>query len=144
MRLLLIRPGAIGDFIVSLPTLELLSAGAAYVEVWTSEQNRPLARFANATRSIQQTGLDMLELPARVIEELRGFDRIVSWYGTNRPEFRDEVRRLGIAMEFLPALPPESGVHAVDFFLGGAGNLPAQCRMPTIYTGQANCLPHPR
>ena len=118
MRRLAIRPGAIGDFIVSLPALECLSC--EYLEVWAAAANVPLVRFAPA-RAISATGIDLLgvtEPPAHLLEELRGFDSIVSWYGANRPEFRDLVQRLELPFTFLPALPPEgTGMHATDFYL---------------------------
>ena len=38
-----------------------------------------------------------------LMEELRGFDSIVSWYGANRAEFRDAVA--GLPFTFFPALP---------------------------------------
>src|SRR5437870_13686134 len=114
MRRLLIRPGAIGDLIVSLPAMELLRA--AYLEVWVAEQNVPLVRFADAVRSIGSTGLDLLELdpPPGLVERLRTFDSIVSWYGASRPEFREAVARLGLPFQFLPALPVGSKTHAID------------------------------
>jgi heptosyltransferase-2 len=115
IRLLLIRPGAIGDFILSLPAMESLRQ--AYTEVWCAEQNVPLARFADAVRSIGSGGLDRLGfLPADdVMERLPGFDSIVSWYGANRPEFRELTAQLRLPIRFLPALP--DGVrHAVDFY----------------------------
>ncbi len=88
MRRLLIRPGAIGDFVVSLPALESLRV--AYTEVWCAGQNVPLARFADSAQSIVASGLDRLGLlPAEeVVQRLRGFDSVISWYGTNNPEFR--------------------------------------------------------
>jgi hypothetical protein len=80
-------------------------------------------------RAISSTGLDLLGLPGvepprALIETLRGFDSIISWYGGNRAEFREHVRALGLPFEFLPALP-ESGskVHAADFFLRQAGGV---------------------
>ena len=100
MRRLLIRPGAIGDLIVSLPTLESLRAD--YLEVWVAERNVPLIRFADAVHSIGSTGLDMLEfaeLPL-LVKRLRGFDSIISWYGSNRSEFRDTVQRLALPFQF--------------------------------------------
>jgi ADP-heptose:LPS heptosyltransferase len=119
MRRLAIRPGGIGDFIVSLPALECLRT--EYFEVWTRAETVPLAGFADRARSIASTGLNLLavtEPPPQLIEELRGFDSIVSWYGANRLEFRKEVERLGLPFTFFPALPPEgTGVHAVDFYL---------------------------
>ena len=95
--------------------MECLKAG--YLEVWAASQNLPLVRFADRTRSIASTGLDMLEFSPDValMEELRRFDSIVSWYGTNRPEFRAAVE--GLPFQFLSALPPDdSRMHAADFF----------------------------
>jgi ADP-heptose:LPS heptosyltransferase len=119
MRRLLIRPGAIGDFIVSLPAMESLRDG--YLEVWTSGPNVPLARFADHARSIASTGLDLLgvaEPPASLIAALRGFDSIVSWYGANRPDFREAVSALGLAFTFFPALPAANfKQHATEFYL---------------------------
>jgi sugar phosphate isomerase/epimerase len=119
MRRLIIRPGAIGDFIVSLPALECLKTD--HLEVWTSAANAPLVRFADCVRPIAATGLDLLgivDAPARLLDRLNGFDSIVSWYGANRPEFRGLVAGLGLPFTFLAALPSDgAGVHAVDFYL---------------------------
>ncbi len=123
MRRLAIRPGGIGDFIVSLPALECL--GSDSLEVWTTARNVPLVRFCSRARAIEATGLDLLavaEPPARLISELRGFDQIVSWYGAGRPDFRDCVHRLGLPFVFLPALPAEgAGMHATDYYLRQVG-----------------------
>lgn len=120
MKRLIIRPGAIGDFIVSIPAIECLRA--EYLEVWAAAQNVPLAaRIAAHARSIASTGLDLLELgepDPRLLAGLRGFDSIVSWYGASRPEFREAVAALGLPFHFFTALPPEGrGAHAADFHL---------------------------
>lgn len=139
MRRLIIRPGAIGDCILSLPAMEHLRAH--YTEVWVARQNVPLIRFADRVRAIQDTGLDLLGLPdveppAAVLRVLAGFDSIVSWYGATREEFRGAVAHLPFT--FLRALPEEApegapAVHAADWFLmqaGGSGTaLPRiECR----------------
>ena len=133
VRRLLIRPGAIGDFILSLPALECLRAGCT--EIWTATPNVPLARFADRARSIASTGLDLFgitEPDPRLIENLRGFDSIVSWYGTNRTEFRELVHALGLPFTFFPALPPDAGGrHAVDFYLDQARTI-APCDLDGI------------
>jgi heptosyltransferase III len=122
MRRLLIRPGAIGDFILSLPAMECLCQG--YVEVWTASQNVPLARFAGGACSIASTGLDLVgitEPEPRLIERLHGFDSIISWYGSNRPEFQAEVRKHNLPFTFFPALPRDAAaLHAADFYLAQA------------------------
>jgi ADP-heptose:LPS heptosyltransferase len=131
LRRLLIRPGAIGDFVVSLPALESLRAD--YTEVWCAGQNSPLVRFADSVQSIVSAGLDRIGLlPAEdVFERLAGFDSIISWYGTNRPEFWEAVRDL--PFEFLPALP-KGRAHAVEFYLNQAKSLGAnpKSRYPVI------------
>jgi ADP-heptose:LPS heptosyltransferase len=129
----LIRPGAIGDFIVSLPAMEALRTD--YTEVWCAGPNVPLARFADSAQSIVRAGLDGLGLlPAEeVIQRLRNFDSIISWYGANNPEFRELVENLRLPFQFLPALP-SGRQHAVEYYLkqaSGLGALP-QSRFPEI------------
>ena len=120
MKRLLIRPGAIGDFIVSIPAMQCLRA--EYLEVWAAQPNVPLAaRFADRARSIASTSLDRLELTGpepHLLETLRGFDSIVSWYGAGRSAFRDATADLGLPFQFFAALPPQgAGSHAADFYL---------------------------
>jgi len=80
-----------------------------------------LVRFGPRVRAISSTGLDLLGVtdpPTPLLDDLRGFDSIVSWYGANRPEFRDCVAALGLPFTFLPALPAEGArVHSADFYL---------------------------
>jgi ADP-heptose:LPS heptosyltransferase len=107
LRRLLIRPGAIGDVILSLPTLE--AARADYTEVWVPRATASLIRFAGRVRAIADTGLDLVgvledERVEPALRLLSEFDSIYSWYGSARPEFRHAVRDL--PFRFFPALPP--------------------------------------
>jgi heptosyltransferase III len=126
-RRLLIRPGAIGDFIVSLPALKALAEQAQYTELWCAEQNVPLARFANRARSIGSAGLDRLGITHAddVVERLLGFDEIISWYGENRPDFSEFVTKMALPFQFLRALP-DGRCHAVDFYAAQARSLGAE------------------
>jgi len=131
LRRLLIRPGAIGDFIVSLPALEALTVPGQYTEVWCAEQNVPLARFADRARSIGSVGLDRMGVTHAddVVERLKSFDDIVSWYGENRHDFRDLVAGMALPFRFLRALP-DGSCHAVDFYgaqVGATGNPSITC-----------------
>ena len=118
--------------IVSLPALECL--GSEYLEIWTSAAAVPLIRFADRTRSIASTGIDLLgiaEAPPDLLPQLRGFERIVSWYGANRVDFMELTRSLGLPFEFLRALPVEGcGCHAVDFYLDQVCSLGGVKRPP--------------
>lgn len=132
-RRLLIRPGAIGDFIVSLPALEFLSDD--YTEIWTASPNVALARFADRARSIASTGLDRLGLinDEDVVERLRHFDSIHSWYGAANPDFRECVTRLNLPFAFHAALPA-GPLHAIDFYASQVGGPPGaiphiECRL---------------
>jgi len=110
--------------------MESLQAG--YTEVWAASQNLSLAQFADRRRSIAASGLDMLEFNAKqqLMQQLRGFDSIVSWYGANRPEFRACVKDL--PFEFFTAIPPgDCTMHAADFFAAQVG-APADPAIPRI------------
>jgi ADP-heptose:LPS heptosyltransferase len=138
MRRLLIRPGAIGDCIVSFPALEFLQT--EYIEVWVPSPVAPLVQFADRVCSISSTGLDSLgieglDAPDRLTSRLSRFDEIVSWYGTNRPEFRAALAALCRRCTFLPALPG-SGLrcHATDFYASQVGAPPGLT--PGIRTGE--------
>src|ERR1017187_5131037 len=136
MRRLVIRPGAIGDFIVSLPAMACLETES--FELWTAARMVPLFPFMQVegrARAISSTGLDLLgvtEAPAGMTEALREFDSIISWYGANRPEFRATVAALRLPFTFLEALPPEGiGLHATDFYLEQVLGI-AECRSDGI------------
>jgi heptosyltransferase III len=128
---LFIRPGAIGDFVVSLPALQHLRT--PYTEVWCAEQNVPLARFADRAVSIGAAGLNRIGvLPADdVFERLRAFDDIFSWYGTANDDFRQAVS--GLPFRFFEAIPPPGcGMNASEFFCSQVG---APDGLPAIDTG---------
>lgn len=125
MRRLIIRPGAIGDCIVSFPALQFLQAD--YTEIWISRPVVPLVRFADRVRPLADTGIDrpLTDLPRSLFAELRRFDSIVSWHGATLDEFRSTMENEGLPFVFHPALPLSSGLqHAVDFYLAQAGAEP--------------------
>jgi ADP-heptose:LPS heptosyltransferase len=79
-----------------------------------------------------------VEPPHELLALLRSFDSIVSWYGSNREEFREHVTELSLPFQFLDALPPAvERMHAADFFLKQAGCSGAA--IPRIH-----CPPAPR
>lgn len=127
MKRLLIRPGALGDFIVSLPALEALATPQS--EIWVPRENVPLVRFTSQVRALADTGLDLMGLPGidppqALLEKLSSFDQIVSWYGSANSDFREAVAAHRLPFVFFPALPTSQ--HACDFYaeqartLGGA------------------------
>jgi heptosyltransferase-3 len=127
MRRLLVRPGGIGDCILTFPAMEHLKAD--YTEVWISRPVVPLLRFADIVRPLSATGIDAAgigdeEDDFRLQKRLSEFDLVVSWYGTNRPEFRQVVRASGVPSTFHAALPPAGcNEHACDFFSRQVGAL---------------------
>lgn len=127
MRRLIIRPGAIGDCILSFPALEFLKA--EYTEVWAPSPVIPLIQFAAAADAISSTGIDLLgvgdlQAPDELLVRLRSFDSIVSWYGSNRAEFRAALEAINPRCEFHEALPRDCGLHATDFYAQQVGAPP--------------------
>jgi len=123
MRRLLIRPGAIGDCLLAFAALEFLKAD--YTEVWAPRAIAPLVWFADKTTALSDTGIDMaglgdLRADNAIKAKLSEFDEVVSWYGANRPEFREALA--GLRCVFHTALPPANcTMHATDFFCRQVG-----------------------
>ncbi len=129
MRRLVIRPGAIGDCILAVPAIQYLACD--YTEVWIPSAVTPLCRgLADVIQPLASTGIDLvgvgdLEMSGSLARRLRSFDSIVSWYGANRPEFREAMSSTGVPCEFHSALPPRDyRGHAIDFFLDQVGGPP--------------------
>ncbi len=125
MRRLLIRPGAIGDCLLSLPALAHLQTD--YTEVWAPSAVVPLIQFAQSVLPLASTGIDLigigdLQPDERFRSKIQSFDEVVSWYGTNRPEFRAVLESFGVRCRFYQALPPADYTgHATDFFAQQVG-----------------------
>lgn len=117
MRTLLIRPGAIGDCIRHFPEMEALRGD--YTEVWIPRPLAPLVLFADRVRALADTGIDLAGLPGMALPPaLETFDRIHSWYGTQRADFRAAVAHLPFT--FHPALPTGPPVGVPRIALSGA------------------------
>jgi hypothetical protein len=139
VRRLVIRPGAIGDAVVSLPAVAHLEPS----EIWCPTQNIPVFSHLAPARSLVAQGLDSLTLSPPTLERLAAFDDIVSWYAAARPDFQAQVRHL--PFRFLPALPPEQAdLHAADFYLHQVGAAPGAIpRLPVARHGAGFAVIHP-
>jgi ADP-heptose:LPS heptosyltransferase len=114
MRRLLIRPGAIGDVIVSLPALEFLKAD--YTEVWVPSPLVPLIQFADKVGSIAASRIDVMA--DGFTERFQAFDEVVSWYNSNK----EALQELNPHCVFHPALPPKDWArNATDFYAQQVG-----------------------
>ncbi len=102
-RILVIRGGAIGDFILTLPALKLLRDNFpdAHIEILGYKHIIALAEnrfYANATRSIDYAPLSRFfardaELPADLREYFSGFDLIISYLFDPDGIFAANLRR---------------------------------------------------
>lgn len=144
MKRLLIRPGAIGDTILSLPAMASLRGD--YTEIWCRVEMLPLlGHAADQVESIAATGIDAARWPPQLHERLASFDEIVTWYGSNREEFRAALSAIHPRVRYLAALPPDdSRQHAVDFFLEQVGASPgATPKLPVRRSPGQYAVIHP-
>jgi heptosyltransferase-3 len=105
-RILVIRGGAIGDFILTLPALKLLRDGFpdARIEILGYKHIIALAEnrfYAQATRSIEYGPLasffsNQAQLPIELIDYFAGFDLIVSYLFDPDQIFEANVRSCGV------------------------------------------------
>src|SRR5438094_3339411 len=102
-RILVIRGGAIGDFILTLPTLKALRDACphAYIEILGYRHIAALAEnrfYAQAVRSIEYGPLSSFfaknsELPAELANYFASFDLIISYLFDPDRIFENNLRR---------------------------------------------------
>jgi len=105
-RILVIRGGAIGDFILTLPALKLLrdSFPAAHLEVLGYKHIVALAElggYANATRSIEYGRLASFfnrdgELAPELVEYFGSFQQVISYLFDPDDIFANNLKRAGV------------------------------------------------
>ena len=120
---------------------------ADYTEIWISSPVVPLIRFADHVKSLSASGIELFavgDLPPseNLVTKLRSFDHIVSWYGSNRQEFRSAIRTFAVTCDFHTALPPpDYQSYAGEFFADQVGanrkltptiSITASDRRPTV------------
>jgi heptosyltransferase III len=105
-RILVIRGGAIGDFILTLPTLKALREGYpdAHIEILGYKHIAVLAEnriYAQAIRSIEYGALSSFfaknsELTAELANHFASFDLIISYLYDPDGIFENNLRRCGV------------------------------------------------
>jgi heptosyltransferase-2 len=105
-RILVIRGGAIGDFILTLPALKALrdSCPHAHIEILGYKHIAVLAEnrfYAQAVRSIEYGSLSSFfarksELPAELANYVASFDLIISYLYDPDRVFENNLRRCGV------------------------------------------------
>ena len=105
-RILVIRGGAIGDFILTLPTLKALREGFpyAYLEILGYKHIAVLAQnrlYAQGIRSIEYGALSSFfaknsKLPAELANYFASFDLIISYLYDPDGIFENNLRRCGV------------------------------------------------
>ena len=120
MRLLLIIPGAIGDFVLTLPSIiwirQKLEPG--WLEIWAERCNLELAKInarAHQARALADTGIDSWPPPGVLYENLRAFDKVISWRGAQHPEWRKPLEQKHPEICFLLKVPHDCSLHAIDY-----------------------------
>lgn len=121
-RILVIRGGAIGDFILTLPAIGLLRRRfpQGHLEILGYKHIAALAEnrfYADATRSIEYGQLARFfakgaELPSALVDYFHGFDLIVSYLFDPDQIFETNLRRCGTFEFICGPSKPEEQAHA--------------------------------
>jgi heptosyltransferase-3 len=139
VRLLLIIPGAIGDFILTLPSVTWICRRLkpVWLEIWAERVNLELAEAAtgvNRARALVETGVDHWPPPRPLIECLKSFETVVSWRGANHQEWREVLEQHHPGVHFLTSVPADCPLHAMDF---------RRSQVETLFGTDDNFPPYP-
>ena len=124
-RILLIRGGAIGDFVLTLPAIKLMRDRfpESHLEILGYKHIIALAEnrgYANATRSIEYAALASFfarnaDLPSELADYFARFDLIVSYLFDPDAIFERNLKRCGVENFIIgPAKIAANGIHAAQ------------------------------
>lgn len=121
-RILVIRGGAIGDFVLTLPALKLLreSFPSAHIEILGYRHIIALAEnrfYAQAVRSIEYGALSSFfsrgaELPEELVEYFASFGQVISYLFDPDRIFADNLARAGVKNLIMGAAKITDEAHA--------------------------------
>ncbi len=136
-KILIIFPGALGDFICFLPALQEL-AEKRKVDLLARSEYADLAPENVATRSLECFEISRLFVPgAEQDDSLKDFfgsyGYIYSWMASGQADF---VRRLELLSEgklcIFPFRPSQAQVHMVDYYLSCVGKSYKKELLPSV------------
>jgi heptosyltransferase-2 len=123
-RILVIRGGALGDFILTLPTLRALRIEfpKAEIDLLGYKHIAEIARhrfYANQVRSIEYGGLSRFfarngELPADLADYFACFDMVISYLFDPDCIFTNNLERCGVENILIGPARIAAGSHAID------------------------------
>ena len=143
-RILLIRTGALGDLIVTLPVLSALKAAAPRACLHLLGYPRTLVMaqgYADSIASIDQadwapTFVQNGRLPRSCVDRINTADLVLSYLPDPDGIFTANLRRAGARTvhSFHPHPPPDGSIHIVDHLLSPLSTLhiPAADPVPRV------------
>lgn len=136
-KILVIFPGALGDFICFLPALARLAAGKG-VDLLARSEYQGLVSPGVVTGPLECYEITRLFVPgAEKDEKLKRFfgsyESIYSWMASSHPDFTRHLQLVSAGrLKMFPFLPSESHIHMVDYYLSCLGKNGVLDLSPTI------------
>lgn len=136
-KILVIFPGALGDFICFLPALNRLAAGKR-VDLLARSDYRDLVPPAVMTRSLECYEINRLFVSVIGKDErlklfFGSYKLIYSWMASGHPDFTRHLQFLSAGrLKIFPFLPSQSYTHMTDYYLSCLGENHARHAFPTI------------
>lgn len=113
MRVLVIRPGGLGDLLLTLPALAHLAERLrAEIEIAGDPERLALLEgspYCTAALSLESLGLYALftaDPPPELLARLRAYDAVVSWFGAGDPTYRAHLEALAVPVVVARSTPP--------------------------------------
>lgn len=125
-KILVVFPGALGDFICFLPALERLAMGTE-AHLFARTEYADLLPPPIRARSLERYEISRLFIPGAEAEErlkrfFARYSHIYSWLGNGQRDFVENLQILcGGKARIFPLRPCGSRIHMVDYFLSCLG-----------------------
>jgi ADP-heptose:LPS heptosyltransferase len=139
-KICVLFPGALGDFICFVPTLELITE-AGQVDVYARREFADLVPEGVTVKSLERSAIRRLFTPGVEPEDeaqrfFADYSVIYSWLGSQQADFVRRITRASFGRaQVFPFRPAGRGVHQVDHYLSCLGIDRMPQRQPVIQLG---------
>ena len=136
-NILVVFPGALGDFICFLPALENLARDRT-VDLLSRSEYADLVPAAVHARSVERYEITRLFVPGSERDErlkrfFASYKSIYSWMGSGQKDFVRNIEHLSRgSVKLFPFRPPDSAVHISDYYLSCVTEKPSGGTFPAV------------
>jgi len=134
-KICVIFPGALGDFICFMPTLQWLAQTAA-VDLFARSEFAGLVADGVTVSSLERPEISGLFIESARSEDaqkfFRAYDAVYSWFASGNKRFIERLKAITDGQAHVFPFRPADKIHQIDYYIGCLGDRSGDAPLPRV------------